>query len=234
MLRGTQHWTGWSRRRWEPVNLPGLIGDFSADHIATGAVSSWTNLKPGGVAPAQATGSKQPTNTANQINGHNAVVFGGTSDTDDFLTVAATLTQPFHVFTVCQCTAKAAATNQDMMWSFSATSGLLVDSTPRSFLWAGTLLAMSPQLALASSFTLLEGLYNGASSSLIETTSSGSTTRGSGNAGSGNGTSITLGGFPAGTHTTATKIARFIVVSGEVTGSNLVQTRDYLVRRYGL
>lgn len=50
---------------------------YDATTIATGAVSSWTDLSGNGFHATQGTGAAQPTCTANTLNGKNTLVFDG-------------------------------------------------------------------------------------------------------------------------------------------------------------
>lgn len=63
-----------------PDAFPGLRSWFRADDAAAGSLASWPDQSSLGNHATQGDPSKQPTVVANQINGHNAVVFDGTDD----------------------------------------------------------------------------------------------------------------------------------------------------------
>ena len=63
-----------------PLAMPSLEAYWRAGDLALGAVPSWTDLSGKARHLPQADPTKQPVNTAAQINGKNAVVFDGVDD----------------------------------------------------------------------------------------------------------------------------------------------------------
>ena len=92
------------RRRsssWTPAQLTNLRGWWDAAlgiTIATG-VSQWDDQSGNGNNLLQAVGVSQPTVTASAINGRPGILFDGTNDN---MTAAFTLSQPFTIFMVAR------------------------------------------------------------------------------------------------------------------------------------
>jgi len=110
-----------------------LVGESGVTLVGS-VVSAWTD---GTRTASQANNDMRPLYVANGVNGLPTLRFDGVDDW--LLTLAFTTDQPSRVFmSMKMVTLQSAASNHDTPWSRGVTPFLIVDSTPRTILGAGT------------------------------------------------------------------------------------------------
>lgn len=175
---------------------------------------------------AQATEARRGTLVSD--GGKPAVSFDGSDDF--YITGIFTTNQPSTLFLVVHVTPQAAASNHDTVWSRSSSVFLLVDTTPRSILGAGSSITYNSAVANGA-YALIEAELNGASGVLREN----GTSRATGNVGADAGGRVTLGSLNnAATHSTTIKFREQFELGGILSASELSRIRARLRAKWAL
>ncbi len=193
--------------------------------ISTG-VSTWADQSVNGRNFTQGTGSAQPSQVTNQVNGKTVVRFDGSNDV--MSTSSFSLSAPIHIFALVKTSND---TNRCFNTRVSANDGFTIVRTASNTLKWGENTAISNTNHTDGNYEWLEMLVNGASSSF----KINSTTAATGTAsGSDLFAGMTLGAFFASLFS-ACDIAEVIVCNtAEIAGSDLTSLRSYASTRYGL
>jgi hypothetical protein len=215
------------------VSFPSYAGNGTGNTYFYGAaalqtkVSVWADQSGHGRDVVQASAANQPLLLSTGANGAPTVAFDGS---DDYMaSVSFTLPQPYGVWMVANVTAQSPSSNKDVVWATGTNGSFwLIDTTPRTFLFAGASVVL-PYLLGDGVYVDLAALVDGANS-VIRADGAPMTT---GNAGSNPGTGIfSLGGF-IGSHQAKVEIAELIILTNPtVTDVSAVET--YLQDRYNL
>lgn len=201
-----------------------LRGDDAPNSSGGLAVPLWKDVSGNGNDATQAVVASQPTGISNQINGHAAVVFDGVND---FLWSSISRTQPCTIFMVAHCAPgninqyfiDGATINQAILWNVATDSAFSI--------FAGVVLQKPFGI---TSYGVLAGVFNGASS-VISTNGVKST----GDCGTGNATGTFIGssGSPN-TNYLNGPIAEILIYPTEFSDSPRQTVQAYLGTKYAI
>lgn len=210
----------------------GLAYFFTSERgitLATGVVSAWVGLGGAISSVSQSTADRRPLFVADGRLGRPTIQFDGV---DDFMVSAsATTNQPSRVFlSMKMITAQSSASNHDTVWSRGAAQLLVIDTTPRSILGAGTNLVHNAAIANGT-WARVELRLDGVSGEICVNGSAVA----SGDVGSNSGGILTLGSFNSGTtHATNVEVLELFEITGTLGQSELTRLRNRQKARLGV
>lgn len=218
---------------WTPKSLGSALvtwGDPAFKILNGSNVSQLTDQSGNGNHILQATGANQPLWVSSGLNGRPTVRFDGSSS---FMAAAYTLAQTFRRFFVFKMVTIGAPSVNDAVMDGNTigSSAFAVDSTPQSYITAGTqLFTTGAYRPGASGFEQVSLLYNGNSSKIR----SSRVDRASGAAGAQSAGGVTLGSLGGGSRKTNIEIAEFFDVNRDVTAGELSSIEAYFSARFGV
>lgn len=220
------------RQRSAPPSFPDDIANLAvwlkADALSLSnadPVASWTDSSGNARHATQGTAGARPTYRTNVLNGKPVVRFDGVDDRLACATFA--LAQPFTRVSVMARTGNAGAVVYYFDGDTVNTAGLYKSATDEWHLFAGADLADG---AANTSFHILVGVFNGASSNLRVDSGAGTT----GNAGAGSPNGLTVGSAAGGLVPGACDVAEVAVYSRALTTAELNRIGAYLAGKYGV
>jgi hypothetical protein len=195
--------------------------------LSTATANVWTGRK-NGLVLAQTTSGKRGTVVANQLNGFPCLRQDGV---DDLLQLASFVhTQPYGVLMVFKCTPHAPGANDIALDLNSASDGVIIDTTPRTFL-DGSAVCLYPNTVAANAYRYCIFYWN---STMAWISENGIVRKCSAISNIAT-TNITLGGLSteAGTHWMAQDVVE-VTPFGALTADDVGQLNNYCRVTYGL
>ncbi len=215
-----------------PVPLPDVpmfyspAGWYDAGRIQLGLLASWTDISNNGRHLLQATGANKPTNTANILGTHPAVVFAAAH----FMKAVFTWNQPETIIAVFKATAYSGGVS-DIFSDGNTLASAVVGSFDgtNSSLNAGAVLTTGNTIGKAV-WSIMTMRFNGVNSFIRKD----GTTLVTGNAGATNAGALTLNGLANGARGLNMSVAELILYSTAITTQSIVEIEQYLKLKYGL
>lgn len=220
-----------------PLTIPGCKLWLDGSVTTAGSVSSWTDLSGFGNHAIQATGSAQPTCTANTLAGKNALVFDGGDSLTASLTALVSRLLPFTVFIVFK--ANVITANDTILSSNISASNRFTCA------WEGTAASLISATYNGSAYTIKSASFNNttlphiltvtnSSSNVIAqyidtVTSSGGATPSTSAASS----EFRIGGSLSGARFNGV-IGEIIIYNSELSASNLTLISKYLSNKWSV
>jgi hypothetical protein len=211
-----------------PATLTNLRAWYKSDTgttIVTG-VSQWNDQSGNLNHLVQAVGASQPVVTASAINGLPCITFDGSNDN---MTAAFTLAQPFTIFMVFRQVTW--TSTRDLHDGITTADSMLLQqftTTPNLRMFGGGSLTGANTLAV-NTFGLITEVWNGASSEIQLTDSAPIT----GNAGAAAPGGITLGSRQTSTAPANIGVAELVIMAATATTAERAGFRSYVASRYG-
>lgn len=213
---------------WTPIQLPNLWAWYRSDQGVTagggGEVLQWADITGSGRDLVQGSDPEKPILTANEINGHSAIIFDGV---DDYMkTPIAALAPPMTVFIIfSQITWTAGRRIYDtqnegrqQLFQNGASPAITQNGTNSTNMPVGT-------------FALVTATYSGASDT-VQVNNNAASTGGSSPAVDGAG--FTLGAYGNTLFPSNISVAEVIIMTSVADADQMAAVQTYVTNRYGI
>lgn len=223
-----------SKTFWNPASVTSAskIVWYDPTQEALGALATLKNRFGSTMDAVQATGSMQPVNTANQLNGRNGLVFTKSNSSNMTVTFDSAVPAEGTIFIVCKLTGTLFDAVNPANYVFDSPSGnrhilrIAGASTKLGFLTTSEIM---PSDAVSSA-NIIYQLTGGASATYY----TNGKLQVSGNSGTNSSTTMRIGGNPAANICTDMILYEMIRYGSGLSAAEAAQVRSYLSTKWGI